>query len=761
VGWNGRPLARYCAFAALIMTAAGRPGLDLVQAESAQSADGGSIAAAAGSELAYRAIPGSRDGASNPQDWTQHGRTYSEQRYSPLDDINEATIKDLRLAWSFKIDPNRELEATPIVVDGTMYVTGSYSIVYALDAASGRLLWRFDPQVSRGMSNQGCCGPVNRGVAVWKGRVYVGAFDGRLISVDAATGHPVWSVDTVIDHTRNYTVTGAPRVVRGRVIIGNAGAEFGTRGYVTAYDANSGALAWRFFTVPGDPRQPAENEEMKRARLTWQGRRYAEYQGGGPIWDSMSFDAKLNLLYVGVGNGSTWSRKLRSEGRGDNLFLSSIVALNADTGAYVWHYQLTPGDEWDFDATQQMILADLNIGGTIRKTLMQASKNGFFYVLDRSNGHLISAEPYVPVSWATGIDLKSGRPIEDDARYEDGKLKLVMPAPSGAHNWHSMAYHPESGMVYIPAMLGAMYYRAVNDAPMPEHLGTANVGAFMTFGILPADNTVAASAANIPDLRHTCDWKRVRQSWKGRLIAWDPIHQRAVWTRDYASHVNGGVLALGTNLIFQGTGDGRLVAYRATDGVQVWETRTNTGVIAAPITYRVGAEQYVAIAAGWGGGQPLAMGPIAGVDGMRTDARMLVFKLHGSASLPAPLPPRGALEVLSTDSPVDEARTENGRLNYGLHCGPCHGPEAMAGGSVPDLRFMSQGTYAAFPAIVKGALSANGMPSFSDSLSAGEIENIRQYIARRNADLRGELSADQANAARCQEGLGEIHPAAH
>lgn len=370
-----------------------------------------------------------------PGNWMSTGRTYDEQRYSPLKQISDRNVGQLGLAWSYKLDLDRGVEATPIVVDGVMYTTGPFSVVYALDARDGKLIWKYDPQSDRNRAGEACCDAVNRGVAVWKGKVYVGVLDGRLEAIDAKTGQRAWSVDTRADHKRSYTITGAPRVVNGKVVIGNGGAEFGVRGYVTAYDAETGQEAWRFYTVPGDPKLPPEGKGMEIAAKTWHGDAFVEQGGGGTAWDSFAFDPELNLLYIGVGNGSLWDPKWRSQAKGDNLFLSSIVAVNADTGEYVWHYQTTPGDAWDYTATQHMILAELPIDGKPRKVLMQAPKNGFFYVIDRATGELLSAKGIVPQSWTKGMDMKTGRPIVDDenaAYWKDGKRKLVTPAFWGA-----------------------------------------------------------------------------------------------------------------------------------------------------------------------------------------------------------------------------------------------------------------------------------------------------------------------------------------
>jgi quinohemoprotein ethanol dehydrogenase len=672
-------------------------------------------------------------------DWAMTGRDAGEDRFSPLADINETNVGQLSLAWTYKVDPDRGMEATPIVIDGVMYESGPFSIVYALDAATGRELWRYDPEVDRGMSNSGCCDVVNRGVAVSNGRVFVGTLDGRLVAIDAKTGALVWSVDTSIDVRRNYTITGAPRVVRGKVVIGNGGAEYGVRGYVTAYDEATGKQAWRFFTVPGRPDTPdADTPAMKLARKTWYGNAYWEQGGGGTAWDSMAYDPALNMLYIGVGNGALWSRKLRSEGKGDNLFLSSIVALNPDTGDYIWHYQTTPGDEWDFTATQHMILADLTIAGRARKVIMQAPKNGFFYVIDRQTGELISANNYVPVNWAKGIDLKTGRPIFNDevARYEDGKLKQVMPSMLGGHNWHPMSYNPQTGLVYIPGELNAAFYKALDSSPMPTQKGIMNFGAWYWMAPAPKPGNPPPTDADLPDFTKAADRARVGADWTGRLIAWDPVQQRSVWTQDYSRIFNGGTLSTAGNLVFQGTADGRFVAYRATDGKLLWQATTNTGVMGGPVSYRVGGQQYIAISAGWGGSYGLSLGIISKSPGVHPDSRVLVYKIGGTATLHPPKPEVTGPSILPWKG--DETSLASGKLNFAIHCSVCHGIDAIGGSGVPDLRYMSLDTFERIPEIVGGALAPAGMPDFSRKLSSVQVEEIRQYIAKRNKDLREE-----------------------
>lgn len=658
-----------------------------------------------------------------PGNWMSHGRTYDEQRYSPLDSVNASNVGQLGMAWTTKLDIDSGTEATPLVVDGVMYTTGAFSIVYAINAATGELLWKYDPKVPPENLSQGCCGPVNRGVAVWQGKVYVGSFDGRLIALDAANGQPVWSVDTIIDRTKSYSITGAPRVVKGKVLIGNGGAEFGVRGYVTAYDAETGKQVWRFYTVPGDPKLPPENAAMAKAMKTWDGDGWVKWGGGGTVWDSMAYDPQLDLLYVGTGNGSPWNYQFRTNGKGDNLYVSSILALRPDTGEYVWHYQITPQDQWDFTATQHMILADIKLDGKVRKVIMQAPKNGFFYVLDRTNGQLLSAKNFVPVNWASGIDMKTGRPILTGAADYSKEPKVVQPSFLGGHNWHPMSFSPKTGYVYIPAQYTLAELKA---AKAPMFLSNKSV---VNFGL------------DVPDLPEDPKiLNKIRDAWSGELIAWDPVQQKAAWKQPYISAGNGGTLATAGNLVFQGTADGRVVAYRADTGEQLWEHRANSGVMAGPVTYTVNGEQYVAFSVGWGGIIPLLTGPLTNKGKVRAESRVIAFKLGAHGELPppkvAPVLPITHQTLTATPEQLVQAR---GLFN-GL-CAGCHGLNAISGGVVPDLRYLSDDKHAAFPAFVSGALITKGMPNFSDILQRDDMELIRQYLVKRNQDLQADLKA--------------------
>jgi quinohemoprotein ethanol dehydrogenase len=648
-----------------------------------------------------------------PGNWLSYGRTYSEQRYSPLARISDKNADKLGLAWFADLDTNRAQEATPLVVDGVMYVSTAWSLVKAYDALTGRLIWAYDPQVHRELGVNACCDVGNRGVAAWNHKIYIGAYDGRLIALDAATGTPVWSTLTV-DPSKPYTITQAPRVIKGRVIIGNSGGEYGTRGYISAYDAESGKLAWRFFTVPGDPSKPFENPAMARAAKTWSGE-WWKLGGGGPVWDAISYDPKLNLLYFGVGNGVQWARSARSEGKGDNLYLASIVALNADTGEYAWHYQATPGEEWDFDAVQQLILADLNIDGKPRQVLMQANKNGFFYVLDRKTGALISAKAIVPVNWASGIDMRSGRPIENKAaRYsETGMPADVKPGPLGAHNWQPMAFNPTTGLVYIPAQQVPIRYLplpALPIAPIGWNLGVA------LESLTPQD--------------------------QGFLLAWDPTHQREAWRVSYPGPWNGGVLTTAGNLVAQGDAAGNFNIYRADNGKKLWSMFAQSGIIAAPSTFAVGGEQFIAVLSGWGGSFALSGGKGAALSGnSRNVSRVLVFKLGGNASLP-PLEPRAIL-INPPPEPTDTASIARGEPLFDQYCSACHGEHAVGGGVVPDLRasnFLAMDFF--YNIVLDGALKDAGMASFKSALSRDDATAIRNFIIHRaNQDSKAAAAA--------------------
>jgi quinohemoprotein ethanol dehydrogenase len=655
-----------------------------------------------------------------PQNWMTYGRTYDEQRFSPLTQINAQNISQLGLAWYYDLDTRRGQEATPIVVDGVMYFTSAWSKVFALNAASGQLLWSYDPKVPGSWAVNACCDVVNRGVAAWNGKIFVGTLDGRLIALDANTGHLVWQALT-IDPNFRYTITGAPRVAKGKVIIGNGGGEFGVRGYVSAYDSATGNLVWRFYTVPGDPSKPFESPILAKAAQTWSGD-WWKLGGGGTVWNAIAYDPELDQLYIGTGNGTPWSPKFRSPKGGDNLLTCSIVALKMETGEYVWHYQEDPGDAWDFDSDEDIILANLDINGRYRKILMEAPKNGFFYVLDRTNGELVSAKPYTFVNWASGVDLKTGRPVETAvARYRGANPAPIVPGPLGAHSWQPMSYSPVTRLAYIPVNDAGFKYK------LPESFAARKLAP--NYGI----DVVAAGLPQDPTLK-----KAILATVKGKLVAWDPVQQKAAWSIERPGPWNGGTLATSGNLVFEGTAAGNFEAYRADTGAQLWSFAAQTGVMAGPATYEVDGQQYVAVLAGWGGVFPLAAGEVSFASGrVRNVSRMLVFKLGGNTSLP-PMPTTEQPPLTVLPNPARPAAIRKGEQLFQTYCSGCHGDVAVSGGVLPDLRRSSALTDDSwFEIVLRGDLQSNGMVSFSKELSRDDAAAIRSYVIfRRDQDAR-------------------------
>ena len=656
--------------------------------------------------------------------WLTHGRTYTEQRFSPLKEINDANVSQLGLAWHFDLDTHRGQEATPIVVDGVMYFTSAWSKVFAVDAATGKLLWSYDPKVPPEWAVNACCDVVNRGAAVWKGKVIFATLDGRIIALDAATGNKVWETLT-IDPRWRYTITGAPRIVKGKVIIGNGGAEMSVRGYVSAYDAGSGKLIWRFYTVPGDPSKPFENPILAKAAKTWTGQ-WWKFGGGGTVWDSIVYDPELDLLYLGVGNGAPWNWHIRSPRGGDNLFLSSIVALRPDTGEYVWHYQETPAEMWDFTASQQITLADVTIDGQPRKLLFHAPKNGIFYVLDRATGALISAKPYTYINWATGVDMKTGRPVETPiARYPGTDPAPVVPGPLGAHSWQPMSFDPLTGLVYIPVNDVGFKYKSPNHFELKSL--APNYGVDVVAAGMPQDPKIKAA---------------ILGTVKGKLVAWDPLQQKQAWAIERDAPWNGGVLSTAGNLVFEGTADGAFEAYRADNGQKLWTFTAETGVMAGPVAYEVNGEQYIAVLSGWGGVFPLATGEIAlKLSKPPNLGRMLAFKIGGKDALPAVQPPeRPALNP--PPSTASAASIKSGEALYQRYCAECHGDVAVSGGVLPDLRYSSAlANDGWFHIVLDGLLQPHGMVSFKKELSRGNAAAIRAYVIfRANQSLARQTS---------------------
>ena len=676
---------------------------------------------------------------SEPGNWLAHGRTYEEQRFSPLSQINKETVSDLGLVWSKDMGTNRALEATPIVVDGIMFFTSTWSRVYAVDALTGETIWTFDPKVPGEWARKACCDIVNRGVAVYNGKVYSASLDGRLFSLNAETGEVVWEVDTIIDRTRSYTITGAPRVAKGKVYIGNGGAEYGVRGYVTAYDTETGDQVWRFFTVPGNPDLGFEDPAMEMAAETWKGTDWWEFGGGGTVWNSIVYDPDFNNIYLGVGNGSPWTREIRSPGGGDNLFLASIVALDADTGTYKWHYQTTPEDNWDYTAVQDMALADMNIDGEMKKVLLQAPKNGFFYVIDRTNGKVLRAHPFAAVTWATHVDLETGRPVENpEVDYSDSGA-WVLPGPLGAHNWQAMSIDLDAGLAYIPTQENPFFY-AIQEDYKKTGVYKRNPGGW-NMGI-----EMSSLAQNILNNLES------QPKPGGFLKAFDPLTGETKWSVPIPHYWNGGVLATAGGLVFQGDALGMFSAYDKETGERLWEFNTYTSMLAPPISFEVDGEQYVSILTGSGGGDLFGGEPLPPIEiqaslTYNNFGRLLVFKLGGDKTLPIPNVRDNTIpEQKLLNASVEEIR--NGESNYNQYCAVCHGFIVKSAGGIPDLRKMSAGVHDAFNQIVlEGLLASNGMASFSDVLTEQEVENIHHYVKARAHEDRevalGNMEAPQ------------------
>jgi quinohemoprotein ethanol dehydrogenase len=639
------------------------------------------------------------DTAGERFNWSSHDATPDETAYSPMGLINPKNVNRLGLVWSLDLPGERSLQATPLAIDRVLYFTGSYSAVYAVDARTGKLLWKHDPEVwKHDPAKMRFTLPVNRGVAYSDGRIFSGTLDGRLQALDAKTGKQLWSVPTVsVDSMQ--TINGAPRVFNGKVIIGNSGSDFGARGYVTAFDAASGQQLWRFYTAPGTAQQNAGDPIMERAAATWDGE-YWKSGTGGAVWDSITFDRELNRIYIGTGNGP-YDPNESNPSHADHLFVASIVALDADTGKYLWHYQTTPRDAWDFDATQQMILADLVILGERREVLMQAPKNGFFYVLDRRDGKLISAQKTGRVTWAERIDLASGRPVEaSDAHYGTGEA-VVWPGPLGSHSVQTMSFSPKTGLVYLPYMrLGVRYSRNTTESD----------------GFLLADLSVSSVEG---------DPGRA----KGALLAWDPVEQKARWSVPLDTIWNGGTLATGGGLVFQGTADGYFSAYDAALGQQLWRFNAGLGINAAPISYSIRGQQYVSVLVGYGGSAAV-WGMNVGWKFNAQPRRLLTFALDGKASLPAT--PGSDLSVKALDDPslqLNEADVRAGHALF-MQCAICHGLNLNSTGSpAPDLResAIALRLDSLWTLLQQGTLLSSGMPRF-DTLSEQQVRQIHAYI---------------------------------
>ena len=666
--------------------------------------------------------------ATDPGSWLAPGNDAGGTYFSPLTHVNATSVVALGFAWDYSLDTTRGLEATPLVVDGTMYTSGDWGRVYALDAATGTELWTFLPPIDGQWGRYACCDAVNRGVAVWKGSVYVGTTDGWLYALDAKTGHPRWKADTLLGRDRHlpYTSSGAPLIAGDVVVLGNSGGDFdGVRGYVTAYDLRTGAERWRFFTVPRDPRiGPQDQPHLAAAVKTWDPDHRWAAGGGGTVWDGMAYDPARRLIYIGTGNGSPYNITAGGRHGGDDLYAASIIAIHADSGAMAWYFQAVPGDRWDYDATQKMILADLTADGRQRRVLMQASKDGFFYVLDRDTGELISAKNYARVNWTGGLDPKTGRPHVNPAVDYNTGPKLIAPSMAGAHSWQPMAFNPRTGLVYIPVIDTPMIF--IDTAHRPVGFVEGN---FTVLGVFPPDYDPAAmrgAFGPLPPIDKLPGAHDLTPAPRAILLAWDPVRQRAVWERPFPDNWSAGVLTTAGNLVIQGDPQGVLSVYAADTGRLLKRIELGTSIMAAPMTYAVHGEQYIAVMAGYGGGGMYApFPPDTAAYKYGNSGRIIALKLGGpdpplpNAVAELPFPQRGAVK-----SPP--AELHRGELLYTRYCSRCH---VFGRGMLPDLRRMSDATRTMFYDIVlRGAYVGKGMGRWDDVLSQADAQAIYDYV---------------------------------
>lgn len=656
-------------------------------------------------------------------DWAGYGGA-AENHYSPLAQIDRNNVERLGLAWSLDLDETPNAMSAPLAVNGTLYFATGYSVLHAVDAATGRRLWRYDPQAPERAGSKMRAAWGIRGIAYARGRIFVGTVDGRLIAVDAATGTPAWTVQTLPQGDASY-ITGPPWIAGNNVVIGFGGGDFGpVRGYVTAYDLSTGRQSWRFYTVPGDPAKgpdgAASDSVMPMAARTWTGQ-WWRYGGGGTVWHAMAYDAKRRLIFIGTGNGAPWNRKVRSPDGGDNLFLCSIVALDARTGRYRWHYQVNPGETWDYNAAMDIELATLTIGGRPRDVILHAPKNGFFYVIDRDSGKLISAKKFIDgVNWATAIDPRTGRPVETPwARFPDGRPVAINPSPVGAHAAEAMAYSPRTRLVYIPAYDQARVYVD------PPDLGG--------WGFSPGQVISNAVGTPPPDM--------ILPPGRSALLAWDPLRQRAAWRVPQIGQRTGGATATGGDLVFQGQADGLFKAFDARTGRELWRFDIQNGAQAQPITYLAGGRQYVTVMASWRAQGP--SGRIPEYDYYTTKRRILTFALNGRGALPPPAPVTPILD--DPQFVIDAGLAQRGKPLFARHCAICHGPATMSGGAAPDLKRANVPlAAAAFDAVLQdGAMVPGGMPRFAE-LGDEDRAALRHYIRQQ---ARAALAAGDDPAA--------------
>ena len=666
--------------------------------------------------------------AEHPGEWLTGGGDGSGAYYSRLAQINDGNAAQLGFAWEYALHTSRGLEATPIVVDGTLYTSGNWGRVYALDAASGRERWVYDPGVDGQWGRYACCDVVNRGVAVWKGKVYVASLDGFLHAIDAATGRRIWKIDTLVARGQkdfHYFISGAPVIAGDAVVIGNGGADFkGARGSIAAYDVATGAFRWRFFTVPRDPKLgPQDQPHLKQAVGTWDAQYDWSTGGGGSVWDGLSYDPELDLIYFGTANPSPYAIG-KDTPQGDELYAASLLAVRARTGELAWHYQEVPGDGWDYDATQKTVLTTLNIGGASRAVLLQAAKNGYVYVFDRATGELLSARPYTFVNWTRGLDPLTHRPIRNPAADYLRVPKLIFPAMTGAHSWQPMSYSAATGLLYIPVIDAAMVYVDTLGRRAGLIEGNFNLAGFMPEDYDPQG--LASLFGALPPLSALTQGMTHTTRSRGVLRAVDPLTGRIAWEQPGPSIWDGGVLSTAGNLVLRGDASGQLTIYAADSGKLLQRIDVGTSMMAAPMTYRVDGEQYVAVMAGYGGGTLFMPFPADSAARHYGNAgRIVTFKLGGGA-VPKPAARVDAAFQEPTTREGSSAAIAGGEVLYNRFCARCH---VFGVGLLPDLRRLSAPTHQLFYEIVlHGAYSGKGMARWDDVLSRADAQSIHAYL---------------------------------
>lgn len=644
----------------------------------------GALVAVVGTGYAMDAVkeqvPASMAGDAGSTDWVLLGNSADIQHHSGLSQINTETVSDLGIAWAIDLPTRDGLVGNPLIKNGRIFQGGSQSQVFAHDLKTGKLLWTHEPLADRppGSFLETWLRSINRGVALYEDLVIIGTSDCRLVAIDQATGVKQWEAETC-DGKQNYMITGAPRVGGDKVFIGNSCADMGlNRGHVDAVDARTGKHLWRFYTVPGDPDKPQDSELYEMAAQTWGDGWYEKTKGCGSVWDAMVYDSELDQLIIGTGAPAPSDPTKRGKDAGDELFTNAVVALDAETGAYRWHFTQVPGDAWNYEPAVGLMTATLPIDDKDRRVVLSVPKNGFVYVLDAKTGEFISGRNYVPVNWAKGLDDETGRPIFDPAaRYweaADGESTIVVPSSAGAHDWTALAFDPQKNVLYVPAIT------------MPEQFERTASGEYSYDYSLDSEG---------------------EQKWQafGEIVAWDPVTQSEVWRQRHGLPLNGGALHTAGGLVFQGTAEGYLKAYDATSGEQLGSFAAGGAIRAAPSTVVDDGIQYIVVPAGAPSSSTASSGltDYSSTKESRSRPRLLAFVLGGNAPTPA-----WAAPLTFRKPPVDRyppAVAAMGEAIYeGAGCVACHGFGGQSvGGAAADLRVRLPANLAYLKAVLGGA----------------------------------------------------------